>query len=249
MSLGHPTVPRLELDRPSLADRIRAFKTSLSSTESVDPHLGTFRRSNEQYNSIDDIVSLLRTRAVESVAPIAAEPVEEISSIIEELRSKNSEVSISSPPREIHTAVRIPDKPTEINISDLVRRLTVDDEEDETPEKILDRIKNRLGSQIDTTKTNTKISPTLVSGNRVVIDSRHREMLGVGTGPDILRKHEMVKFDPLVLVQNKPVENSCENTNYHSNMIPDLVLLPHQLPYIEAETTRIRREIFRKIKL
>lgn len=253
MSLANPVVPRLELDRPSLADRIRAFKSSLSDSSSSsrlvsDP--GTFRRTNDHYNSIDDIVSLLRTRAVESVP--AGEPSEDLSSIIEELRSKNNDISVSSPPREIPTAVRVVEKPPQVNIEDLVRRLTTEDEdEDDSPEKILARIKSRL----DTTPRDSSRSNPIVSvvpGNRIIIDSEQYTQCGVGTEPEIvLRRHEMVKLDPVFVAGNLETLERRPPSPRNGTvpwMIPDLVLLPHQLPYIAAESTRIRGEIFRKIK-
>ena len=239
-------VPRLELDRPSLADRIRAFKNSLSSGESTEGQ-GTFRRSSEQYNSIDDIVSLLRLRAVES---LPAEPTEEISSIIEELRSKNSDLSISSPPRELTTAVRVVEKPAEVvNIEDLVRRLTVDDEnEEESPQRILARIKSRLEGPQTTEKIAAipQKNSSVVSSNRVVIDADSRQVFGVGIGPEIFRERELVKSDPLILTR---VDDPSGPLHDGASLIPDLVLLPHQLPYIAAESARIRGEIFRKIQL
>jgi hypothetical protein len=217
-------VPLLDLDRPSLADRIKAFKNSLSSRE----EMGTLRRTAETYNSIDDIVSLLRARAVESVIAVHPPdpPAEELSSIIEELRSKNSEVSRSVVPRS--------EEQTPPNIQDLVRRLTENDDDD-SPEKIIFRIKNRL--EIPTVKNGS-----LVASNKVVIDAETRSVAGVGTITDFTRNHQLVKLDSLFF------ESTGRSTEETRSQIPDLVLLPHQQPYIASEAFKIRSEITKRIK-
>ena len=218
-------VPRLDLDRPSLADRIKAFKNSLSPRADDS---ATLRRTQETYNSIDDIVSLLRARAVESVVP--EPPAEDISSILEELRSKNSDVSLSVPERRPP-----PEEPP--NIQDLVRRLT-ENEDDDSPEKIIARIKNRLDIP------STKRSASIVGGNTVVIDSIKPPSLnccGVGTS-ETVRNHQLVKLDSFCF-------QSSSSPKMTTSQIPDLVLLPHQQPYIAAEGSKIRSEILRRIKL
>jgi len=119
----------------TVADRIRKFKEEQDSIQ-------TARRIVEEdtivpYNSVDDIVSLLRTRALNSITNSSAQSSHDISTILEELRaSGGSNFSlISSPPetKEATTAIRNP-TPTQLNsgVDDLVRRLT--DEIEESPE-------------------------------------------------------------------------------------------------------------------
>ena len=229
------------MDRPSLADRIRSFKSSFSAASESSQNFSTHRiaPSDHQYKSIDDIVSLLRTRAIESVPQ---ESTEEMSSIIEDLRSKNSEISISSTIRRPEPPPSLPDH--HVNIHDLVRKLTVDEEDiEESADQILARIKSKLEQSGGRTYPGSGVLSHHHHRN-VLIDPVMRHDCGVEMANLIQKNNssQMIQLDSTCF-------DSCSRVGGgEASVIPDLVLLPHQGPYIESEIVRIRNKLYGGIK-
>lgn len=133
--------------------------------------------SSASYNSVEDIVSLLRSRAVESVASVSSSD-ENVPKTLLAIRSKSIDSLTSSPTNariiEKYADISVPAVPPRDNYEDFLQDLV-----DEDPSEIITRIQKRLNQECEEERTVVNVPVTAVVPTREceVFKSAHVELI------------------------------------------------------------------------
>ena len=211
--------------------------------------------SSASYNSVEDIVSLLRSRAVESVASVGSSD-EKVPKILLAIRSKSID-SLSSPPTNTHVMekyadITVPAVLPRENYEDFLQDLV-----DEDPSEIIARIKKRLNVECeDRTVVNVPVTSVVSIRECAVIKSAHFELIPPPRrlevkqhSPAVLQSFRTATLS-LVTSKLELVHHEIERKAYlpPPSVVPCQVTCSDWRQIVESEIARTRASILSRIK-
>lgn len=212
--------------------------------------------SSASYNSVEDIVSLLRSRAVESVASVGSSD-ENVPKTFLAIRSKSIDSLSSSPTNtrvmEKYADISVPAVPPRENYEDFLQDLV-----DEDPSEIIARIKKRLNVECeDRTVVNVPVTSVVSKTECAVTKSAHFELIPPPRrlelkqhSPSVLQSFHSPKPATLSLVTSKLELVHQEGKVYlpPPSVVPCQVTCSDWRQIVESEIARTRASILSRIK-